>query len=145
MLGVKPRWQQQFDLLAEQLGSLITESVVHTPVVESHFTLLCRLVVHDRSRFEQGLEFLIGLAALDDVANCASSEPTILLFQWTEANFDRDLGAFLALLFFFLMIRRPPRSTLFPYTTLFRSMLGVKPRWQQQLDLLAEQLGSLIT
>src|SRR5688572_33071029 len=28
---------------------------------------------------------------------------------------------FYSLLFFFLMIRRPPRSTLFPYTTLFRS------------------------
>src|SRR5215208_7833894 len=27
----------------------------------------------------------------------------------------------LSVLFFFLMIRRPPRSTLFPYTTLFRS------------------------
>src|SRR2546427_12021495 len=27
----------------------------------------------------------------------------------------------LCCLFFFLMIRRPPRSTLFPYTTLFRS------------------------
>src|SRR5438094_6362590 len=27
-------------------------------------------------------------------------------------------------LFFFLMIRRPPRSTLFPYTTLFRSAVG---------------------
>src|SRR5207302_8431991 len=27
-------------------------------------------------------------------------------------------------LFFFLMIRRPPRSTLFPYTTLFRSDLN---------------------
>src|SRR5258708_18315638 len=26
--------------------------------------------------------------------------------------------------FFFLMIRRPPRSTLFPYTTLFRSIRG---------------------
>src|SRR3712207_6922632 len=26
--------------------------------------------------------------------------------------------------FFFLMIRRPPRSTLFPYTTLFRSLAG---------------------
>src|SRR2546427_12905322 len=26
------------------------------------------------------------------------------------------------LFFFFLMIRRPPRSTLFPYTTLFRSV-----------------------
>src|SRR6266487_5799712 len=29
--------------------------------------------------------------------------------------------AFLYVFFFFLMIRRPPRSTLFPYTTLFRS------------------------
>src|SRR2546426_4914036 len=28
-------------------------------------------------------------------------------------------------LFFFLMIRRPPRSTLFPYTTLFRSVDGI--------------------
>src|SRR2546425_5015749 len=28
------------------------------------------------------------------------------------------------LIFFFLMIRRPPRSTLFPYTTLFRSQMA---------------------
>src|SRR5947209_17293558 len=28
--------------------------------------------------------------------------------------------------FFFLMIRRPPRSTLFPYTTLFRSVEGFR-------------------
>src|SRR2546429_2589542 len=28
---------------------------------------------------------------------------------------------FINIFFFFLMIRRPPRSTLFPYTTLFRS------------------------
>src|SRR3712207_9508048 len=31
------------------------------------------------------------------------------------------LGNVLFVLMFFLMIRRPPRSTLFPYTTLFRS------------------------
>src|SRR5256885_9793761 len=31
-------------------------------------------------------------------------------------------GYTLFLFFFFLMIRRPPRSTLFPYTTLFRSL-----------------------
>src|SRR3712207_7460213 len=32
--------------------------------------------------------------------------------------------------FFFLMIRRPPRSTLFPYTTLFRSTSTVhQPVW----------------
>src|SRR2546426_11388837 len=30
----------------------------------------------------------------------------------------------LLFIFFFLMIRRPPRSTLFPYTTLFRSLHG---------------------
>src|SRR5438552_17053958 len=43
--------------------------------------------------------------------------------------FDGHLPAFLLVLcpfrlssfFFFLMLRRPPRSTLFPYTTLFRS------------------------
>src|SRR3712207_8867988 len=29
-------------------------------------------------------------------------------------------------MFFFLMIRRPPRSTLFPYTTLFRSLRNLK-------------------
>src|SRR5712664_4981471 len=34
-------------------------------------------------------------------------------------------------LFFFLMIRRPPRSTLFPYTTLFRSRFVKK---EQALD-----------
>src|SRR2546427_12212799 len=32
------------------------------------------------------------------------------------------------LFFFFLMIRRPPRSTLFPYTTLFRSQTAVQVR-----------------
>src|SRR2546422_3405795 len=45
-------------------------------------------------------------------------------------------------LFFFLMIRRPPRSTLFPYTTLFRSdqpvaALQVQPRlgrWKAALS-----------
>src|SRR3712207_8852084 len=30
----------------------------------------------------------------------------------------------MVLFFFFLMIRRPPRSTLFPYTTLFRSVIA---------------------
>src|SRR5207249_12240410 len=36
------------------------------------------------------------------------------------SRFFLILSSFL-FLFFFLMLRRPPRSTLFPYTTLFRS------------------------
>src|SRR3989442_14891836 len=39
--------------------------------------------------------------------------------------------------FFFLMIRRPPRSTLFPYTTLFRSRL-VERDDARDLDRIAE-------
>src|SRR2546430_7658117 len=39
--------------------------------------------------------------------------------------------------FFFLMIRRPPRSTLFPYTTLFRSHLaGLVSHRRRDRDLL---------
>src|SRR5215510_13606966 len=38
------------------------------------------------------------------------------------------LSDFTFLFFFFLMIRRPPRSTLFPYTTLFRSPLPYPSR-----------------
>src|SRR5258708_19713476 len=34
-------------------------------------------------------------------------------------------------MFFFLMIRRPPRSTLFPYTTLFRSAIQVMGQCRQ--------------
>src|SRR5215475_14895982 len=36
--------------------------------------------------------------------------------------------------FFFLMIRRPPRSTLFPYTTLFRSRRPAR-RWPGRLPV----------
>src|SRR2546428_5231359 len=44
--------------------------------------------------------------------------------------------------FFFLMIRRPPRSTLFPYTTLFRSTRDylAEPLFRSTRDYLAEPL-----
>src|SRR5256884_6309454 len=43
--------------------------------------------------------------------------------------------------FFFLMIRRPPRSTLFPYTTLFRSRMEYSSRGQHSLYPLDAVLG----
>src|SRR3712207_9113752 len=43
-------------------------------------------------------------------------------------------------LFFFLMIRRPPRSTLFPYTTLFRSERAGHQRRRAHQDHLGPQL-----
>src|SRR5438874_7464068 len=39
----------------------------------------------------------------------------------------------LSAMFFFLMIRRPPRSTLFPYTTLFRSLVVFRPERQEKV------------
>src|ERR1039457_7638910 len=47
--------------------------------------------------------------------------------------------------FFFLMIRRPPRSTLFPYTTLFRS--DDVERWDSRilrLDAVADNGGQIV-
>src|SRR3712207_8945763 len=43
------------------------------------------------------------------------------------------------------MIRRPPRSTLFPYTTLFRSLQGVEQPGLAELDAVAlKGLGALV-
>src|SRR3712207_7250224 len=39
---------------------------------------------------------------------------------------------------FFLMIRRPPRSTLFPYTTLFRSMLSASTPIDKGVNFLSQ-------
>src|SRR5262249_60560539 len=46
----------------------------------------------------------------------------------------------LMLLFFFLMIRRPPRSTLFPYTTLFRSRYG-----SSHIGATAKDISNVVT
>src|SRR6266511_3385140 len=47
-------------------------------------------------------------------------------------------------IFFFLMIRRPPRSTLFPYTTLFRSRAGEgrTPRGRPRTSVAATPRGA---
>src|SRR3712207_9116631 len=43
---------------------------------------------------------------------------------------------------FFLMIRRPPRSTLFPYTTLFRSVHG--GRFVHRVEVIVERVECYI-
>src|SRR5438094_8266249 len=46
------------------------------------------------------------------------------------------------IVFFFLMIRRPPRSTLFPYTTLFRS-IAINVHIKFNLTIPLQQLNGL--
>src|SRR2546426_8531196 len=47
--------------------------------------------------------------------------------------------------FFFLMIRRPPRSTLFPYTTLFRSWGDAQQRRRTHSVYAAARLRDLVS
>src|SRR5258707_10520264 len=47
--------------------------------------------------------------------------------------------------FFFLMIRRPPRSTLFPYTTLFRSSSGARRKSRGQIGKFNQTFGRATT
>src|SRR2546429_287929 len=70
----------------------------HTSELQSRLHLVCRLLLEKKKNI---------------------TATTFLLYTIVLSLY-RD-GVPLFLFFFFLMIRRPPRSTLFPYTTLFRS------------------------
>src|SRR5437762_4024970 len=50
--------------------------------------------------------------------------------------------SFRLFLFFFLLIPRPPRSTLFPYTTLFRSWRSCRPRRARSRNLIPPDVES---
>src|SRR5215510_15908705 len=56
----------------------------------------------------------------DDTAQVINDDGVILGYACSALVWRID-ASFSLSVFFFLMIRRPPRSTLFPYTTLFRS------------------------
>src|SRR6266481_6361299 len=69
--------------------------------------------------FERGCRFIVTANLLDDMR-------VYLLFNRLRRHSQRFLDCQWSVRsIFFLMIRRPPRSTLFPYTTLFRT--GPRP------------------
>src|SRR6266436_2180433 len=70
----------------------------HTSELQSRLHLVCRLLLEKKKNM-LALAGAVHIGRIEEIDSC---------FQ-RPADF-----------FFFLMIRRPPRSTLFPYTTLFR-------------------------
>src|SRR6266496_1076364 len=95
-----PRWAQ--DLRSEE----------HTSELQSRRDLVCRLLLEkkknaDINTVHRRLDLSGDRALLEN-----ASDP--------EVDYFKVVSVTQASLFFFLMIRRPPRSTLFPYTTLFR-------------------------
>src|SRR3954463_14285926 len=86
------------------LGKKDVRSEEHTSELQSHDNLVCRLSLETRQIDRSNSRLCAqGLSGDGRLANLSSSESSMCEFQ------------------FFSMIRRPPRSTLFPYTTLFRA------------------------
>src|SRR4029434_7508615 len=97
-----------------------TRSEEHTSELQSHLNLVCRLLLEKNTNTQSNTH------------NTSHHTPPVHSDTLTHAHTDDHcvsrMYAHCSLLFltphvffFFLRIRRPPRSTLFPYTTLFRS------------------------
>src|ERR1039458_4202422 len=79
----------------------------HTSELQSLRHLVCRLLLEKKTAPADGR----GNGELNMTFVCAAD---------SSSDVETSVWSF-AVISFFLMIRRPPRSTLFPYTTLFRS------------------------
>src|SRR5215510_13752849 len=103
-------------------NSPIRRSEEHTSELQSRGHLVCRLLLEKKKKKH---------AVLDRIETKQGPNPTRLHQENVDIG-PNDISLDLLMTvyranhlpltsFFFLMIRRPPRSTLFPYTTLFRS------------------------
>src|SRR5579875_1393431 len=99
--------------------SICCRSEEHTSELQSHSDLVCRLLLEKK---KEDRHVVVEQRRWNTVHSAGSIEGRHDVFwlvhrlRLIEHNHARMF------IFFFLMIRRPPRSTLFPYTTLFRSM-----------------------
>src|SRR5579864_1151760 len=100
-----------------RIRSSCHRSEEHTSELQSHVNLVCRLLLEKKKNDD------LDISIKDEMP---PDRRPLQMRQVTEYQFDSAysfLKKQIALglqFFFFLMIRRPPRSTLFPYTTLFR-------------------------
>src|SRR5579859_4276384 len=78
----------------------------HTSELQSQSNLVCRLLLEKKKKFTPARRHLSFIGYRIHGRHC---------------NITNRMHYHYSISFFFLMIRRPPRSTLFPYTTLFRS------------------------
>src|ERR1022692_1192428 len=100
---------------AVKLGAHSSDrSEEHTSELQSPCNLVCRLLLEKKGSSTM-------TPRRRNVARFSCTHRCPHISESSAA--PSSTGALVAfnLVFFFLMIRRPPRSTLFPYTTLFRS------------------------
>src|SRR5579859_4261587 len=103
------------DAAARELGERSEE---HTSELQSQSNLVCRLLLEKKKQKQRPASARTRSTTTASARHRErGSQPAFCnqVFDLQPAEPDT-----LAHRFFFLMIRRPPRSTLFPYTTLFR-------------------------
>src|SRR6476619_5826139 len=96
----------------------VSRSEEHTSELQSLTNLVCRLLLEKKKKID-----VIGAHAArqNDDRSLRLGHPSLAVAIREHAQPQRARRVV-----FFLMIRRPPRSTLFPYTTLFRSTAGTR-------------------
>src|ERR1035438_3220578 len=99
----------------------MTRSEEHTSELQSLRHLVCRLLLEKKTcalpiRSEEHTSELQSLRQL----LCRLQRQRLARPMYVTCSLFRHSVLCFSFFFFFLMIRRPPRSTLFPYTTLFR-------------------------
>src|SRR5690348_1137832 len=109
----------------------------HTSELQSPVHLVCRLLLEKKKKKQKNTTHTqIRRNVVQHVhsANRRTLHPCSSAVQHRTrlVVFPRPAAFLRFLSFFFLMIRRPPRSTLFPYTTLFRSQAGRPIRGYQR-------------
>src|ERR1039457_3405279 len=98
-----------------------SRSEEHTSELQSPCNLVCRLLLEKKKNKQTPHDAFATQACLACTLVVLCTHVSGLVHCGAGAGLDRASRNLLGSFFFFLMIRRPPRSTLFPYTTLFRS------------------------
>src|SRR4029434_2907847 len=92
----------------------------HTSELQSHLNLVCRLLLEKKQKTTRHCVRRLYTWSVSAVARSVRRTAVMCDTLWCHTTAPPSLYLFLFFFFFFLMIGRPPRSTLFPYTTLFR-------------------------
>src|SRR5216683_618455 len=91
----------------------------HTSELQSRSDLVCRLLLEKKKNHSIDLKPRAPATLISKTIHLAHTKHGEL----TQFLKEHTARVTIQSSFFFLMIRRPPRSTLFPYTTLFRSTM----------------------
>src|SRR6266487_1642490 len=92
----------------------------HTSELQSPVHLVCRLLLEKKKHLYDSTDETKEIAAACVKRHRALGFNIQKIHRTNRSLFKVGALEYLFTFFFFLMIRRPPRSTLFPYTTLFR-------------------------